>query len=219
MLQFERQYWDSGLVRVAGVDEAGRGPIAGPVVAGAVVLDCSFAESEEHGLLKGLTDSKKLSETRRDYFFSLLLESPYVEIGVGSADIGEIDDINILRATHVAMSRAINNLPALPHHVLVDGLSVKGLPCPSTAIVGGDSRSLSIAAASIIAKVVRDSYMKKLDLIYPEYGFAKHKGYGSKFHIQALLEHGPAPVHRRTFRPVREAAEIRARSERDSAKT
>ena len=211
MLQFERQYWDIGLRRVAGVDEAGRGPLAGPVVAAAVVLDCSFAESEEHGLLDGLTDSKKLSEARRESFFVLLIESPYVEIGVGTSDVIEIEDLNILHATHMAMSRAINNLPSLPDHVLVDGLSVNDLPCSSTAIVGGDAKSLSVAAASIIAKVVRDGHMRELDLMYPEYGFAKHKGYGSKAHIQALFEHGPAPVHRKTFRPVREADEIRRR--------
>ena len=215
MLRFERQYWKSGFCKLAGVDEAGRGPLAGPVIAAAVVLDRSFAETEEHGLLRGLTDSKKLSDSRRKYFLNLLKKSPYVDIGVGSADITEIDDVNILHATHVAMSRAVHDLSSLPDHVLVDGLSVKGLPCSSTAIVGGDSKSLSIAAASVVAKVVRDERMRDLDRIYPEYGFAKHKGYGSKAHIQALFEYGPSPVHRRTFRPVRESADIRARRGRE----
>ena len=115
------------------------------------------------------------------------------------------------------MSRAVANLAPLPDHVLVDGLAVEGLPCPSTAIVAGDSKSLSIAAASVVAKVVRDDLMKKLDVLYPEYGFAGHKGYGSKAHIQALFEHGPTPVHRRSFRPVREAREIRRRQEDESS--
>lgn len=211
LLRFERQYWNNGFCRLAGVDEAGRGPLAGPVVAAAVVFDRSFAAAEESGLLKGLTDSKKLSEPRREFFLSVLKGSSCVDIGVGTADISEIEDLNILHATHIAMSRAVNDLSSLPDHILVDGLPVKGLPCSSTAIVGGDSKSLSIAAASVVAKVVRDERMRDLDEIYPEYGFAKHKGYGSKAHIQALFEYGPSPVHRRTFRPVRESAEIRAR--------
>lgn len=212
MLSFERQLWETGLCRLAGVDEAGRGPLAGPVVAAAVVFDRSFVEAEEHGLLKGLTDSKKLSQSRREFFFKIIGKSPYVQIGVGFADVGEIDELNILRATHVAMYRAVNSLPGLPDHILVDGLPVPGLPRPSTAIIGGDAKSLSISAASIIAKVTRDARMRELALIYPEYGFAKHKGYGAKSHIQALFEYGPCPIHRMTFRPVREAAGIRARA-------
>jgi len=212
LLRYERQYWEKGYERLAGVDEAGRGPLAGPVLAAAVVFDRSYAESEEKGTLAGLTDSKKLSATRREFFFELLNTSSYVEIGVGIADIAEIDDLNILRATHVAMARAIHELPALPDYALVDGLSVEGLPCTSTAIVGGDSRSLSIAAGSVVAKVLRDRRMRELDVQYPQYGFARHKGYGSKAHVRALFEHGPCPVHRRTFRPVREAAEIRMRA-------
>ena len=208
MLRFERQYWDTGVDRLAGVDEAGRGPLAGPVVASAVIFTRSFAEAEEHGRLDGLTDSKKLSAARREHFFRILKSSP-VEIGVGLADVAEIDDINILQATYLAMARAVAALPRLPQHVLVDGNPVKGLPCPSTAIVKGDSLSLSIAAASVVAKVTRDNLMRELDLLYPEYGFARHKGYGSAAHIQALLEHGPCPVHRRTFAPVRDALTIR----------
>jgi len=211
LLRFERQYWDKGFCRLAGIDEAGRGPLAGPVVAAAVVFCRSFAEKEEHRLLKGLTDSKKLSESHRESFFRMLIELPHVDIGFGIADTHEIDELNILRATQTAMSRAIGDLGSHPDHVLVDGLSVKDLPCSSTAIVHGDSRSLSIAAASVVAKVVRDDHMRKLDAVYPEYGFARHKGYGSTAHIQALFEYGPSPVHRRTFRPVRESAEIRRR--------
>ena len=209
MLQFERQCWEKGFKSVAGVDEAGRGPLAGPVMAAAVVFDISFLEAEEHGILDGLTDSKKLSATRREHFYQILFSSPSVKIGVGSSDVAEIDDVNILNATHRAMARAVENLSCIPDHILVDGLPVKGFPCVSTSIIGGDGKSLSIAAASIVAKVLRDRRMKELDSVYPEYGFAKHKGYGSRLHMQALLEHGPSPVHRMSFRPVRESAAIR----------
>jgi ribonuclease HII len=212
LLRFERECWDKGWARVAGVDEAGRGPLAGPVVAAAVVFNRAFAETEEFGVLAGLTDSKQLSESRRNVFFGILSSSPFVETAVGLADVGEIDRINILRATHLAMARAVQNLPSLPEHVLVDGLPVQGLPVPSTAIIRGDSLSLSIAAASVIAKVVRDRRMRELDVEYPVYGFAQHKGYGSRSHIQALFEYGPSPIHRRSFRPVLEATAIRARS-------
>lgn len=215
MLQFERQFWDKGVCRLAGIDEAGRGPLAGPVVAAAVVFEPAFAIAELEGVLKGLTDSKKLSESRREHFFKLISESSHVEIGIGIADVSEIDELNILRATHVAMSRAVGGLISIPEHIIVDGLPVQGLPCSSTAIIGGDGKSLSIAAASVVAKVTRDARMRELDRLYPQYGFAKHKGYGSKSHIQALLEFGPCPLHRRSFRPVSEAAEIKSRAEKE----
>lgn len=211
MLQYERQHWDNGLTLVAGIDEAGRGPLAGPVMAAAVVLDPLFAAEEEHRLLEGLTDSKRLSARKREGFLDILMESGAVFVGVGLADVGEIDRLNILRATHLAMRRALDDLPCVPEHVLVDGLSVEGLNVPSTAIVGGDGKSLSIAAASVVAKVLRDRRMVELDSLYPVYGFSRHKGYGSSAHIQALYEYGPAPVHRRSFRPVREAAAIHER--------
>jgi ribonuclease HII len=216
LLRFEREFWEKGVNRLAGVDEAGRGPLAGPVMAAAVIFEPGFAGAEENGILKGLTDSKKLSESRRDHFFDILMNSDHVEAGVGVAETSEIDDLNILRATHVAMARAVNALSSVPDHVLVDGLPVRGLPCTSTAIIRGDSKSLSIAAASIVAKVTRDARMKELDRLYPQYGFARHKGYGSKVHIQALLEFGPCPIHRRSFRPVREAADIRSRAGNES---
>lgn len=212
MLQIERQFWNRGFDRVAGVDEAGRGPLAGPVVAAAALLSRDFVEREEHGVLKGMTDSKKLSESRREHFADLLLHSPDVCVGLGSAEPAEIDELNILRATCVAMARAVQSLSPLPDYALVDGLPVQGLPCPSTAIVKGDGRSLSIAAASIVAKVTRDARMRDLGRKYPEYGFDRHKGYGSQAHLLALFEYGPSPVHRRSFRPVREAADIRRRS-------
>ncbi len=201
--------WDAGTVRVAGVDEAGRGPLAGPVVACAVVFNPAFALAEQHGSLEGLTDSKKLSAAKRDSFFKILNSVSGVEIGIGSADVAEIDSLNILNATHLAMRRAVECLPVPPDHILVDGLPVPGLPCASTAIVGGDGKSLSIAAASIIAKVTRDMLMIELDSRYPVYGFAGHKGYGSRSHIQALMEYGPSPHHRRSFRPVSESAAIK----------
>jgi ribonuclease HII len=213
LLEFELQYWEQGFQRLAGVDEAGRGPLAGPVVAAAVVFQRGFAETEEHRLLKGLTDSKQLSASAREHFFGVLTHSSYVEHGVGMANVDEIDTLNIFHATRQAMIRAVRSLPSLPQHILVDGLPIQGFPCPSTAIVGGDGKSLSVAAASVIAKVTRDIYMRNLDHTYSQYGFATHKGYGTKAHMKALFEYGPCPVHRRSFRPVREAEEIRARRE------
>lgn len=218
LLEYERRLWSGGLIRVAGIDEAGRGPLAGPVVAAAVVFRREFAESEAAGLLNGLTDSKKLTEARREHFFDVLSNSADVESSVGLSSPDEIDEINILQATYRAMARAANGLDTLPDHILVDGLPVKGLPCESTAIVKGDSLSLSIAAASIIAKVTRDAMMRDLHVQYPAYGFDRHKGYGSRRHIQTLLEYGPSPVHRRSFRPVREAADIHHRRQHSTPK-
>jgi ribonuclease HII len=213
LLEYESGLWSKGLVAVAGVDEAGRGPLAGPVVASAVILERGFAESQYSTLLDGLTDSKKLTASRREHFFAILSESQFAECSVGMSGPEEIDSINILQATYRSMARAVTGLGQMPEHVLVDGLPVAGLPCESTAIVKGDSLSLSIAAASIIAKVTRDRMMMKFHEQYPVYGFDSHKGYGSKRHIQALLEHGPCPIHRKSFRPVREAFEIRARKD------
>lgn len=210
MLQFERQAWENGAVRLAGVDEAGRGPLAGPVVAAALVFDRAFLESEQYGLLQFINDSKSLSPSQRDASYVLLTGSCFCVIGVGVADVSEIDSLNILRATHLAMARALESLSPLPDFALVDGLPVPGLPCRSQAIVRGDSRSLSIAAASIIAKVSRDRMMLELDSQYPGYEFARHKGYGTQIHMEALLKLGPCPAHRRSFRPVREAMRLRA---------
>jgi ribonuclease HII len=209
LLQFERQAWERGITRLAGVDEAGRGPLAGPVVAAAVILDRTFLETEQHGLLRDIDDSKTLSESQRETAFAFLTERAPLAFAVGMADVAEIDQLNILRATHLAMARALSGLSPLPELALVDGLPVKGLPCPSQAIVDGDARSLIIAAASIVAKVTRDRLMQALDREYPVYGFARHKGYGTQAHMQALLEHGPCPAHRRSFRPVQDALRIR----------
>ena len=195
---------------IAGVDEAGRGPLAGPVVAAAVMFEREFAESgDAFTLLDGLTDSKKLSAKKRTKFFSVLMGTPQIKIGVGLVDAETIDEMNILRATHKAMAQAVVDLPSAVDLVLVDGLPVNTFPCDSKAIVKGDSKSLSIAAASVIAKVIRDEHMLLLDQTYPGYGFAKHKGYGTQMHIESLFELGPCPEHRYSFRPVREAEKMK----------
>ncbi|NKB23295.1 MAG: ribonuclease HII [Kiritimatiellae bacterium] len=212
LLHFERRSWQSGYSHVAGIDEAGRGPLAGPVVAAAVMFDPQFLEQERDQMFKGLTDSKKLSATQRDYFFDLLDTCPHVQIGIGQANVTEIDRINILQATYQAFTRAVNSLETLPEQTLIDGNPVQGLPCPSVSIVKGDSKSLSIAAASIIAKVTRDRIMIELDKEYPNYGFARHKGYGTKMHLEALDRYGPISHHRKSFRPVSEAKRFAYRS-------
>ena len=204
MLAYEKQFWTThGGQRLAGVDEAGRGPLAGPVVAGAACLSPELAESLYHTSLAGLTDSKQLTAEAREHFFKILTTTPDIETAVGLADAAEIDDINILRATHRAMARAVSALPGgVPNHALVDGLPVKGLPCSSTAIVKGDAKSFLIAAGSILAKVTRDHIMDEMDQLYPQYGFAKHKGYPTAEHLAALREHGACPIHRHSYRPV-----------------
>ena len=206
MLAYERDHWrkHSGAV-LAGVDEAGRGPLAGPVVAAAVVIPPGVIESYFNGPLQGLNDSKQLSEASREKFYAFLSATPDISIGTGWCSPTEIDELNILVATHLAMRRAVLALPRLPDHLLVDGLPVKGLPCDSTAIVKGDAKSFLIAAASVVAKVSRDRRMRELDLLYPEYLFAKNKGYGTNDHMTALFRHGPCPEHRRSFRPVQDA--------------
>jgi ribonuclease HII len=194
----ERALRARGFLFVAGVDEAGRGPLAGPVVAAAVILpdDCA---------IEGLNDSKKLTAKKREHFHAMLTVRADIHWGIGQADVAEIDRLNILRATHLAMARAVAALPRKPDHALVDGLPVRGLTVPHTALVAGDTLSLSIAAASIIAKVTRDRLMTALDAEYPQYGFARHKGYGVREHLEALRSHGPSPVHRRSFQPVAQA--------------
>jgi ribonuclease HII len=187
------------------VDEAGRGPLAGPVVAAALVLSAEAAEAGFAGPLRDLTDSKQLTAARRDAFFAALSAMPGCRIGVGWCSAAEIDEHNILCATHLAMRRALLALPAPPAHALVDGLPVKGLPCESTAIVQGDARSLLVAGASVVAKVLRDRRMQELDRLYPGYGLDRNKGYGTNEHIRALLRLGPTPEHRRSFRPVQDA--------------
>lgn len=203
-LVYEHQAWDSGHSEVAGVDEAGRGPLAGSVVAAAVIFSRSFLLSDDAECFLQLTDSKVLTEVARNHFFGLLTTHDAVKYGVGIVSAAEIDQMNILRATHCAMARAIADMPVQPSFILVDGRPVSGLPVPSQAIVKGDRLSLSIAAGSVIAKVTRDKMLYELDQEFPEYGFARHKGYGTKAHLEALSAYGPCREHRRSFRPVRE---------------
>ncbi|MGD7653024.1 MAG: ribonuclease HII [Verrucomicrobiales bacterium] len=180
---------------VAGVDEAGRGPLAGPVAAAAVILPGGFS-------CPGLDDSKKLSAKKRQTLYTSLTTDPAVIWSVALADREEIDSLNILRATHLAMRRAVAGLAKTPDHCLIDGLPVRDFPLPHDGIVKGDSKSLSIAAASIIAKVTRDRLMREIDAEFPDYGFARHQGYGTKAHLEALRTHGPCRHHRRSFQPV-----------------
>jgi ribonuclease HII len=196
-LEFEERLRASGFSTVAGVDEAGRGPLAGPVVAAAVILPAGFSHPR-------LNDSKKLSEKTRAGLFAELSEAPDVASAVVEVGPEEIDRLNILRATHEAMRRAVAKLLPEPDHVLIDGLPVRPFPKPQTALVGGDGLSLSIAAASIFAKVTRDRLMLALDAQYPQYAFAQHKGYGTALHLARLQMHGPCPAHRRSFAPVRQ---------------
>ncbi len=191
----EQLAWSAGFVRVAGIDEVGRGPLAGPVMAACVVLPPGFA-------LDGIRDSKKLSSKQRERA-EARIRAEAVAVGLGSVEPDVIDRINILQATHEAMRLAYAQLDPLPDFVLIDGLPVRVFPCESRkALVQGDSHSVSIAAASIVAKVARDRLMCAYDAVYPEYGFAGHKGYGSAQHLDALREHGPCPLHRRSFAPV-----------------
>jgi ribonuclease HII len=200
VLFYEKEAWTSGFLRLAGIDEAGRGPLAGPVVAAAAIFKQEYLTAEVDGVFKGLTDSKAMTEAKREEFFSLLTGSDSVEIGLGIIEAPEIDQLNILKATHKAMAMAAAEVS--PDYILVDGLAVNGLPCESRNIVKGDTLSISISAASIIAKVTRDRIMVEMDAQYPGYGFAGHKGYGTKEHLSALKEHGPTPQHRQSFKPV-----------------
>ena len=185
--------------RVAGVDEAGRGPLAGPVVAGAVILD-------PENPIAGLDDSKRLSASRRERLFDEIQEKA-LAWAVASASVAEIDSINILQATMLAMARAVNALQPTAEHALIDGNRCPELSCPAQAIVRGDSKVAAISAASILAKVTRDREMQALDVMYPGYGLAQHKGYPSKAHVAALERLGASPIHRRSYAPVRKVLE------------
>ncbi len=198
-LEWERLAVAEGYARVCGIDEAGRGPLAGPVVAAAVILPADYE-------LPGLTDSKKLTARRREALFAALMDDARVCKCIASASVAEIDELNILRATHLAMRRAAEGLAASPaggvDFCLIDGLPVPGFPFPSRALVKGDARCLSISAASILAKVSRDHDMQELDRLFPQYGFARHAGYGTQAHMAALAQHGVTEHHRRSFAPV-----------------
>ncbi len=192
--EFESEARRCGFRRIAGLDEAGRGPLAGPVVAAAVILPARCR-------LSGVDDSKQLSEREREWCYETVMARA-VAVGVGSASPDEIDRLNILEATRLAMHRAVAAISPPPDLLLIDAVALSGLPIPARSIIKGDALSLSIAAASIVAKVTRDRLMAEYDRIYPQYRFLSHKGYGTEEHLQRLAEHGPCPIHRRTFAPV-----------------
>ena len=188
---YEKEAFADGFQLVCGVDEAGRGPLAGPVCAAAVILPPEL-------VIPGLNDSKKLTDKKRRELCSVITAEA-VSYGIAFASEQEIDEINILQATFLAMRRAVEALPVSADYALVDGNRIQGLDIPAECVIGGDGKVLSIAAASILAKVTRDREMRALAAQYPEYGFEKHKGYGTKAHYLAIAEHGICPIHRRTF--------------------
>lgn len=192
---------------VAGADEAGCGPLAGPVVAAAVVFPCSWLEGGIHKRLRGLNDSKQLTEEQREKFYSIITTHPEIRYGIATVEVEMIDRINIRQAAWRAMNIALDQLEPKPQHVLIDGLRIKWLPYAQTALVQGDCKSYSIAAASVLAKVTRDRLMRELDKIYPGYGFAQHKGYATPQHYAAINERGPCAIHRRSFAPFRPVEE------------
>lgn len=189
MRAYEKEY--KNFTYICGIDEAGRGPLAGPVVAGAVILpeDCTILY---------LNDSKQLSQSRREELFEEITEKA-VSAQVGIADCGRIDEINILQATYEAMREAVSKLSAVPDILLNDAVTIPGISIPQKPIIKGDAKSVSIAAASIMAKVTRDKMMEAYDKLFPEYGFAQNKGYGTKEHIEAIKKYGPSPIHRKSF--------------------
>ncbi|MBI4552314.1 MAG: ribonuclease HII [Candidatus Latescibacteria bacterium] len=195
MLALERSLWEGGASYVAGVDEAGRGALAGPVVAAAVILPRSM-------LIRGLNDSKQLTPAARDRLY-VVISCAALGIGVGVVDHEGIDRENIRRANLRAMRQAVDALPLRPDHLLIDGVDCIDWPWPQTPVIDGDAKSLSVAAASVMAKVTRDRLMVECDQRYPGYGFARHKGYGTAEHIEAINQHGLCPIHRRSFRVTR----------------
>ncbi len=198
-LFYEKDAYRKGFRAVAGIDEAGRGPLAGPVVAAAVILP---PEAD----LEGVRDSKELTPSRREHLNDVIL-SRACAVGIGLVDCSEIDRINILEATFLAMREAVGGLRVPPDFLLIDGPYSLPIPIPQQGIPKGDRLSLSIGAASIVAKVHRDRLMREYHFLYPVYGFDRHKGYGSKFHMEALRRYGPCPIHRLTFRGVRQENE------------
>ncbi len=197
MRKYERRARKKGYRLIAGVDEVGRGPLAGPVVACALILPLKCR-------IRGLNSSKRLTPKKREELYPIIREKARA-IGLGRVGERKIDGINILKATHLAMKRAISHLGTRPDLLLVDGFEIPGVEIPQKAIVRGDEKSAPIAAASIIAKVTRDRLLVRYHKIHPEYGFHKHKGYGTKRHLKALKEHGPTRIHRRTFSGVNPA--------------
>lgn len=197
MLQFERDAAALGFKRIAGVDEAGRGPLAGPIVAAAVILSAPVT---------GINDSKQLSYSQRESYFELLMQGGHA-IGKSILAAGVIDQQGIQRSNYQAMAEAVRALEPAADYLLIDGFAVPGLVQPQRKIIKGDSLSQSIAAASVIAKVIRDRLMVEYDKAYPEYGFAQHKGYGTRAHLEALTRYGPCPIHRMSFAPMSRSLE------------
>ena len=191
MLKIEESLYESGYLKICGVDEAGRGPLCGPVVAAAVIL-------KKGQIIEGVNDSKKLTEKKREILYDKIINSALC-VGVGLSDVDIIESVNILNATKLAMKQAIENLKIRPDYVLIDGNQRINIDIESDAIVSGDAKSESIAAASIIAKVTRDRMLMQYDKDYPEYGFSKHKGYGTKTHIEAIKKYGLTSIHRPSF--------------------
>jgi len=189
--RYEAKAWKTGLSRIAGVDEAGRGPLAGPVVAAAVVI-------APDRRIRGVADSKVLPPERREELFAVIHERA-VAVGVGIVDHLTIDRINILEATRVAMGQALAALAVVPDLIITDFVALRACPCPQRNLVDGDARCASVAAASIVAKVTRDRLMREVDVQFPDYGFAKHKGYATAEHLAAIDRHGLCPLHRRSF--------------------
>lgn len=190
--EYENKLYETGLAYIAGIDEAGRGPLAGPVTVGVVIM-------KPESFIEGINDSKKISETKREKLYDEITKEA-LDWSVGIVDQNEIDEINILNATKKALTKALDGLKIKPERILVDALEhidTKGIPY--TSIIKGDAKVYSIGAASIIAKVTRDRIMREYDEVYPEYGFAKHKGYGTAAHIEAIKKYGPCPLHRKTF--------------------
>lgn len=196
LLKYEKELYKKGFKLIAGTDEVGRGPLVGPVVAAAVILPQNYQ-------LDGLTDSKKLSEKKRDKFYDIIMKEA-VSVGIGVVDAKTIDEINILEASRLAMKKAIMNLKIVPEYVLSDAMKLNNIDIPYTDIIHGDALSLSIAAASVIAKVTRDRMMYELDVQYPLYGFAKHKGYPTKLHLENLRKYGVLDNYRFSYKPVKE---------------
>jgi len=214
-LAFERDLWQQGCHLVAGVDEAGRGPLAGPVAAAAVILPHRWSQTGLPPELEGLNDSKQLTETQRERYYAYITTCTEIQHALALVDAARIDVINILQATHCAMNEALAQLKPAPKHALVDGRPVKTLRVPQTALIKGDARSYSIAAASVVAKVTRDHLMLEYHGQWPDYGFAEHKGYGTAKHLAAIAKHGPCPIHRKSFAPLKGLvkAELRMKNE------
>ncbi len=187
----ENEIYDEGVKLICGVDEAGRGPLAGPVCAAAVILP-------RNCVIEGLDDSKKLTEKKREALYNIIIDTA-VSCGIAFATVEEIEEHNILAATFMAMNRAIARLSPMPELALIDGNRTSGIELPSRCVVGGDGKCADIAAASVLAKVTRDRYMMEMAEKYPEYRFDKHKGYGTKLHYEAIRQYGPCPIHRPSF--------------------